>query len=93
VAALILGYAIIYCFLGTPLGDANPMRGQYNAIHNGMSVEEVENILDKPNYSDLPKQKIWTSDRGAIVVEFDGGRVCGKDFMPIKQPRRWPRSW
>ena len=38
VAALILGYAVIYCFLGASLGDFNPMRGQYNAIHNGMSV-------------------------------------------------------
>jgi hypothetical protein len=91
--ALIVGYAIIYCCLGAPFWDLNPMRGQYSAIHNGMTVEEVESVLDKPNYSDLPEQKIWTSSRGAIVVRFEGHRVCRKEFMPIKLPRRWPRPW
>ena len=93
VAAVILGYAIIYCFLGAPLGDFNPMRGQYNAIHSGMSVEQVEEILGRPNFSDFPEQKIWTSDRGGIIVDFDGRRVCGKEFKPIKLPRRIPPPW
>lgn len=93
VAALILGYAIIYCFLGVPPWDFNPMRGQYNEIHNGMTVEEVEDRLDKPNFSDLPEEKIWSSGRGIIAVQFENRRVCGKEFMPIEQPRRWPRPW
>jgi hypothetical protein len=67
------------------------MRSRYNAIHNGMTVEEVEGILDKPTFSDLPEQKIWASMRGAIVVQFEDRRVCGKKFIPIEHPRRWPR--
>jgi hypothetical protein len=93
VAALIVGYAAIYLCLGAPLWDMNPMRGQYNAIRNGMTVEEIKDILDEPNFSDLPEQKIWSSNRGAIVVQFEGRRVRGKEFLPIDQPRRWPRPW
>lgn len=93
VAPLVVGYAIIYCCLGAHLWDANPMKTQYNAIHNGMTVEEVEGILDKPNFSDLAEQKIWFSGRGSIVVQFEDRRVCGKEFMPFEQPRKWPRPW
>jgi hypothetical protein len=91
-AALLLGFAILYCGLGAPLSQINPMEGQYNAIHYGMTVEEVEDMLGKPSFSDLDNQKIWGGRRGVIVVYFEGRCVSGKEFMPIRQRFMWPRG-
>lgn len=89
-AALILGYALVYCCRGSFLPSVNPMEAQYNAIHNGMTVEEVEDILGKSTDPDLDGQRIWTGRGGVIIVQFDGRRVREKEFIPIEQPSKWP---
>jgi hypothetical protein len=87
---LFLGFALLYCGLYAPFSQTGLMECQYNAIHDGMSVEEIEDLLGKPSFSDLDDQKIWGGRGGVIVVHFNGRCVSGKEFTPIQQPFPWP---
>jgi hypothetical protein len=87
-----LGFTFLYCGLYAPFSQTSPMEGQYNAIHEGMTVEEVENVLGKPSFSDLDDQKIWGGRGGVIIVYFNGRCVSGKEFKPIRQPFAYPRG-
>jgi hypothetical protein len=90
--ALFLGFSLLYCGLYAPFSQHSLMESQYDAIHDGMSVEEVEAILGKPSFSDTPDGKIWGGRGGVIVVYFNGRCVSGKEFKPINQPFPWPNQ-
>jgi hypothetical protein len=73
------------------------MADKYIQIHAGMTVEEVEAILGKPNVSDDPAQKSWEEFRrvpgggmhgGIITVKFEGGKVIAAEFEPVNLPGR-----
>jgi hypothetical protein len=66
------------------------MESQFNAIHEGMSVEEVEDILGKPTSCDTEDVKEWGGRGGVILLSLSGGRVSQKGFVPIEQPFPWP---
>lgn len=91
--ALLLGYALIYCCTGLPFPHGSLMQSEFDSIHNGMSLEEVEGILGKPSRVEPDGTKTWGEREGVIIIEFDGLRVRGKDFVPFPQPSRWPRRW
>ncbi len=92
-ASLIVGYVIIYGCLVHPFLDMNLMRVEYNAIRQGMSVEEVEDILGKSPLPELEGERVWGGSGGIITVQFEGRRVSWKKFTPVERLRKWPRIW
>jgi hypothetical protein len=88
----VLCYVFVYCGFRGPFSQINPMQGRYDAIDHGMTVEQVEGMLGKPNFSDTADGKIWSSRGGVIVVDFESGRVSHKEFMPIQQRYSFPRG-
>jgi hypothetical protein len=65
------------------------MAGRFDAVQPGMTADEVENILGEPNPDAADEFKTWTGNWGAIFVDFDGGRVSKKEFLPI-HPNHFP---
>jgi hypothetical protein len=87
VAVVLVGVALLYCHLSDTF-TLNPMEGSYNRLHYGMTVEEVEDVLGKPSFSDLEDEKIWGGWDGVIVVRFNNRHVSEMMFRPI---RHYPR--
>jgi hypothetical protein len=64
------------------------MECRYNAVKYDMTVDEVEDILGEPTFSDFENEKIWSGESGLIVVSFEERHVSKKEFMPIRPCRR-----
>jgi hypothetical protein len=63
--------------------ESDPLESKYRQIKIGMSAEEVEEILGKPQ-----KQGVWTSERGVIMLTFEDGKVATKEYVPLPPIRR-----
>ena len=59
----------------------------FNRVHEGMSVEEVEAILG-PHAHNAGKKLVWHAERegSEIVIVLDtNGRVSHKTFVPVEE--------
>jgi hypothetical protein len=73
--------------------SGGPMGARYDKIALGMTIEEAEDILGKPNLPDNHGTKTWVGEGGIIMLTFRDGRVAEKYFGPLNDAPtpRFPR--